>query len=195
MAKFPDNPKIGQAFLSDPASLYVWSGYQWILSSGRYGYFYDQITQTAVANTATPVRLRSTDLSRDVSVESDSSGDLTQIHFSDRGKYNIAFSLQLDRVASSGTVAVVIWLRKNEIDIPWSSSQITLSGNANVAKAIPAWNFFVDITDPSDYVQLMWRTPDANIQIVAFAANSAQPSPTAYPATPSAILSVNQVGY
>lgn len=195
MAKFPDNPKIGQAFLSDPASLYVWSGYQWILSSGRYGYFHDEITQTAVVNTATPVRLRSTDLSRSVSVESDSSGNLTQVHFSDIGKYNVAFSLQLDRASSTGTVAVVIWMRKNEIDIPWSASQLTLSGGVGLAKNVPSRNFIVDITDPSDYIQLMWRTPDAGIQIISLAANSAQPNVAAYPGTPSAILSVNQIGY
>jgi len=54
MAKFPDNPRIGQAFLPDPSVLYVWSGYQWILATGRYGSFYDQISQAAALSTAIP---------------------------------------------------------------------------------------------------------------------------------------------
>ena len=195
MPKLPDNPNIGQALLPAPSILYVWSGYQWILATGRYGSFYDEITQAAVINTATPVILRNTDFYKGVSIEADLSGNLTQIHLDDTGKYNIAFSLQLDRVSGSGNVPVVIWLRKNEIDVPWSASQVIMSGNANVAKVIAAWNFFVETTSHDDYFQLMWRTTDANIQIVGFPANLAQPNPAAYPATPPIILTVNQVGY
>ena len=195
MAKFPDNPKIGQAFLSDPSSLYVWSGYQWILSSSRYGSFHDEVTQTATINTATPIMLRNTDFARNVSIETDSSGNLTEIHFGDVGKYNVSFSLQLDRTATGATAPVIVWLRKNEIDVPWSAGQVTVTNSQNLAKTVPAWNFFVDVTDSSDYVQLMWRTPDANLKIIGFGASGSQPTPSAYPATPSVILTVNQVGY
>jgi hypothetical protein len=33
MARFPDNPKIGQAFIGEPGNLYVWTGYQWQLDT------------------------------------------------------------------------------------------------------------------------------------------------------------------
>ena len=37
MARFPDNPKIGQAFIGEPGNLYVWNGYQWQLDIGGGG--------------------------------------------------------------------------------------------------------------------------------------------------------------
>lgn len=37
MAKFPSNPKIGQSFIGDPETLYVWNGHQWKEVSGLNG--------------------------------------------------------------------------------------------------------------------------------------------------------------
>lgn len=200
MAQFPLKPQIGQSFLPTPSTLYVWNGYQWILGSYNYGAFHDETTQIASAiNTATPMLFRNVDLSNGIDVKANSLGALSRISFDCSGKFNIAFSAQLDRVAGSGTVAIKIWLRQNDVDVPWSATHVTMSGNANTAKVVAAWNFLVNVdpsTQPYDnYYELMWSTPDVNIQILSIAANSTQPNVGAYPATPPLILTVNQVGF
>ncbi len=195
MAQFPQKPQVGQAFLPNQTNLYVWSGYQWVPGTGVYGAFHDEQNQTASASTATPIIIRTTEFSYGVSIKEDESGNLTRISPEHPGRYNIAFSLQLDRVAGSGLVQVDIWLRKNGVDVPWSSTKVTMSGNANASKVVAAWNFFVQCEYDSDYFQLMWRTTDVNINLIAEPANSAQPDPAAFPAIPSIILTVNQVGF
>jgi len=195
MSRFPSNPKIGQAFLPNQTNLYVWGGHQWVPGTGVYGSFYDIQDQTASASTATPMIFRTTDFSYGVSIKADSSGNLTRISPEHPGRYNIQFSAQLDRVSGSGLVQVDIWLRKNDVDVPWTGTKVTLSGNSNASKIVAAWNFFVQTQYDSDYFQLMWRTTDANIHIISEPANSAQPNPAAYPGIPSIILTVNQVGF
>jgi hypothetical protein len=195
MSRFPSNPKIGQAFLPNQTNLYVWSGYQWVPGTGVYGSFYDILDQSAPANTATPMILRSTDISYGVSVKTDDSGNLTRISPEHPGRYNFQFSAQLDRVAGSGIATVDIWFRKNGVDIPWSNGKVTLSGNANASKIITSWNFFTTTEYDSDYIQLVWRTTDTNIQIIADPPSSSQPDPAAYPGVPSLILTVNQIGF
>lgn len=195
MAQFPKNPTVGQAFLPNQTNLYVWSGYQWVPGTGVYGSFYDEISQSTSANTATPMLFRITDFSYGVKIKENESGGLSRISPEHPGRYNVAFSAQLDRVSGSGTVQVDIWLRKNGIDVPWTNTAITMTGTASASKVVAAWNFFVETTYDSDYFELIWRTASANIQIIAAPANSAQPDPAAYPATPSIILTVNQVGF
>lgn len=195
MAQFPKNPTVGQTFLPNQTNLYVWSGYQWVPGTGVYGSFYDQLDQTASANTATPMVLRTTDFSYGVSIKADESGNLSRISPEHPGRYNIAFSAQMDRVSGSGIAQIDIWLRMNGIDLPWSGGKVTMSGNANASKVVAAWNYFVKCEYDSDYFQLVWRTTDANISIIADSANSAQPDPAAYPAIPSLIVTINQVGF
>lgn len=195
MAQFPQKPQIGQAFLPNQTNLYVWSGYQWVPGTGVYGAFHDELDQAASANTATPMILRTTELAYGVSIKEDESGNLSRISPEHPGRYNIMFSAQLDRVSGSGTAQVDIWIRMNGIDSPWSAGKITMSGPANSSKIIAAWNYFVESEYDSDYFQVVWRTTDANIQIIAEPANSAQPDPAAFPAIPSVILTINQVGF
>ena len=195
MAQFPQKPQIGQAFLPNQTNLYVWSGYQWVPGTGVYGAFHDEQDQTAAASTATPIILRTTEFAYGVSINQDAAGNLTRISPQHPGRYNIAFSAQLDRVSGSGVVPVDIWLRKNDIDVPWSSTKVTMTGNANASKTVAAWNFFAQCEYETDYFQLMWRTTDVNINLIAEPANSAQPNPAAFPAIPSVILTVNQVGF
>lgn len=115
----------------------------------------------------------------------------TKITVNRTGVYNIAFSAQLDRVASSGHAEVNIWLRKNgetsAYDVPRTDTKVTLTGNASAAKVVAAWNFVVS-AEAGDYFQLMWSPTDHNIHIVA------EPAVTTpgleRPAIPSVILTV-----
>jgi hypothetical protein len=156
-----------------------------------HGSFYDSITQTITTPqlaTGIPVILRTTDsaCTNGVSIVSDGT-NLTRITFANTGVYNLLFSAQL--TSSSGTSQTVdFWLRKNgstaAANIADTNGKVSLQGNANFLMA--AWNYFIPIT-AGDYIQLMWTATSNVISIVAEAANAV------HPATPSIIVTVNQV--
>ena len=94
--------------------------------------------------------------------------------------YNIQFSAQLDRTAS--TVGLIfIWLRINGVDIPYSATQVRIQGKD--AETVAAWNF-VERLNAGDYFELMWSTDDTASQILA------EPAVAPVPAIPSIILTV-----
>ena len=156
-----------------------------------HGSFYDSITQTITTPqlaTGIPVILRTTDsaCTNGVSIVSDGT-NLTRITFAHTGVYNLLFSAQI--TSSSGTAQTVdFWLRKNgstaAANIADTNGKVTLQGNANFLMA--AWNYFVPIT-AGDYIQLMWTATSTAISIAFEAANGV------HPATPSIIVTVNQV--
>jgi hypothetical protein len=146
------------------------------------GSFCSNNTQTVTANTATAVSLNTTILSKGISVV-----DSSKITVSRKALYNIQFSMQLDRT-NSGVDAVSIWLRKNGQDLANTNTIVTVSGSANAAKLVAAWNLFSDAV-AGDYFQLMWSSPDAQVRLHYEAAQSNPTRPT----TPSVILTVNEV--
>lgn len=164
--------------------------------------------QTAIADTATTVLAPSAD---DPNVYYDGVTGATSltdptaytirmhntngyIYFRDGGTYNFQFSLQLERIASSGNATVDIWLAKNTTAgdfssytaVPNTNTKLTLSGNANSAKTVAAWNFIIK-TPGHEAFKLMWQTTDANIVLETFAANGA------IPATPSVIFTIDRI--
>lgn len=147
------------------------------------GAFHDTTTQSAAAiNTGYALTLNATDLARGLTVV-----DGSKLTVARGGIYSIAFSTQFDR-ANGGTDAVSIWLRKNGVDFPDSCTDVTISGNANAAKAVAAWNFFVEAA-AGDYFELIWSTPNTDVKILYQAARE-NPS---RPAIPSLIVTVNEV--
>jgi hypothetical protein len=149
----------------------------------RVGLFHHNATQVAAsANTAYAMSLGETDISRGVSIV-----DTNKITVDRAGIYNIQFSTQLDR-SNSGNDVVDIWFRKNGVNVPDSNTKVTISGGANAAKLVAAWNFFVE-ANAGDYFQIMWNTPDTNVRLHYDAAGT---SPTR-PITPSVIVTVNEV--
>jgi hypothetical protein len=162
-----------------------------VISSSFYkGSFYDIITQTLTggANVGVPVILRTTDTSatNGVSIVSDGA-NLTRITVANAGVYNILFSAQLANSAGSSQV-VDFWLRKNgstaAANIADTNGKVQLQSNNTYVMA--AWNYFVSL-NAGDYIQLMWTATSTNITMVTEAANGV------HPATPSIILTVNQV--
>lgn len=146
----------------------------------NYGMFYDTTTQIAAApNTAYAVTFNNTAYGRGVRRGVTTS----QIFCNDSGLYNFAFSVQLDKT-SGGDGFFYVWARKNGVDIADSMSHIRIKGNNS--ELLGTANFFVEMSN-GDYFQLMYAVDDVSVQVQAFAA-------TAFgPATPSVILTVNQV--
>ena len=156
-------------------------------ASGFWGSFWSNQDQSA-ANTTTayPITLNNTDPdSTGVSVVSNS-----QITFANAGVYNIQFSAQADRVSGSGSDSIDIWFRKNGTDIPDSNTVVTVAGGAAAAKTVAAWNYMLNLS-AGDYIELVWRTSDINLQLIHEAAAT---SPTR-PAIPSVIVTAQQVMY
>jgi len=145
---------------------------------GSYGSFYDTTTQTNAVTAGNRFKLNTTDFNSGVSIALTS-----RITFANAGKYDIQFSAQFEKT-DSGDDEVEIWLKKNGNDISFTNTKFLMIGNR--AKLVPSWNFFVD-ANANDYFEIMWYSPDADVQISTIAASSR-------PAIPSIILTVNQVG-
>jgi hypothetical protein len=154
------------------------------------GSFYDNITQTLTggANVAVPIRLNSTDTSatNGVSVVTDGT-NLTRITVANSGVYNILFSAQVSNSAGS-TQVVDFWLRKNgataAFNVADTTGKVQLQSNNTFVMA--AWNYFIAL-NAGDYIYLMWTATSTNISLIATPANAV------HPASPSVILTLNQV--
>lgn len=146
-----------------------------------YGSFYDTTNQTAAAiNTAYAVRCQSTAFASGHSLNPTFP---TRVYANHQGLYNYQFSLQLTS-SNSATSKVWIWYQKNGIDVPNSTTVLTIS--ANGGKLAPSWNFVVSMI-PNDYFELMWATDSTTVSI------SAEPATSFAPSVPSLLLSVTQV--
>jgi hypothetical protein len=151
-----------------------------------YGSFYSTQTQSPSAGDVEPFTYNNTDFtSGDISIVNNGSGQPSRITFALDGIYNIQFSAQLEKTGGTDHQAS-IWLRKGGTDIANTNTHVTMKANANYAVA--AWNFFVQITAPSQYIEIMW-VQDGNITLKYEAPDVVVP----HPATPSVILTVNRV--
>lgn len=149
----------------------------------NYGSFYSTRTQTNLTD-FNAITFNVTDLSKGISINQSAK---SQIVISYAGFYNIAFSAQVDKT-DSGTDTINFWLRKNGNNESWSNTSVTLPGND--AKAVAAWNFFVNAA-AGDYYELIWYSADTDMRLFA---QDAQTDPIVMPGIPSVILTVNQVG-
>ena len=106
--------------------------------TGYYGAFSDLSLQQFPANTITALRLSTIDLQNGVTLQGTPQ---TQVKTLNTGVYNFQFSAQLNHT-TGGLAVVTIWLRKNGIDIPATSTDVTIEGNNT--KIVPAWNFLIN---------------------------------------------------
>ncbi len=151
-----------------------------------HGAFHSSVDQTLAANTPGAMQFEVTDFSQGVTIENDEFDDPTIIRIADVGIYNIAFSAQLHNTGGGGAGSTVdIWMVHQGDVVPDTNTRIEVPSNAPYIVA--AWNFFVDSnTTPQDF-QLFWQTPKIEIRLEHLAAAGS------IPATPSIILTVNQV--
>lgn len=145
---------------------------------GNYGSFSSSITQNFTINDITKLTLNTTELSNGVTI------DVTKIQVVNAGVYNIQFSAQLNHT-TGGLAVVTLWLRKNGLDVPRTSTDITITGNNT--KTVMAWNF-VDLANANDYYELLVSATDDHCEIYS---SIARTSPVR-PALPSLIVTVTQ---
>jgi hypothetical protein len=153
-------------------------------ATGSYGSFYDTTTQTnPVGNVPRSMSFNTTDISNGVSISGSTNPFNTYIKTENAGIYDIQFSAQIDKT-DGGSDDVVIWLRKNGIDLTDTATTLTLP--TNNSKVVAAWNFFVN-SAANDYYQLIWYSADTSLRILAEVAGGG------HPGIPSVIATVNRV--
>jgi hypothetical protein len=131
----------------------------------------------STADTIQALTLNQTDWQTGIALQSGS-----QVKMLTAGKYNIAFSIQLHQLNSSGVVN--IWLSKNGVAMPDTNTKMSIT--ANNPYFVAAWNFFVN-ANANDYYEIMWSSSDNHTVIENEPAG-------VHPAIPSVIVTVNQVG-
>ena len=148
---------------------------------GFYGSFYDTTTQSVgSANTPTAMTFNTTAENNGVFITSSS-----HILFANAGTYNVQFSAQLTQTDNSND-NVQIWLRKNGSDLTETNTTVTM--DKQNSDKVASWNFVLTVA-ANDYLQLMWESNSTSVTLLAQSAGSN------YPATPSIILTVQQVMY
>ena len=152
-----------------------------ILEQQRYYGAFAKTVGVALSatNTATAITFNTTTVSNGVSIGSPTS----RVVVSRSGLYNLSMSFQLSS-SSSSIKDVYLWVRKNGVDLP--NSTIVHSLESNSAKTVQSRSMTVSL-NANDYIELYWGSPDNNVSLSAIAATSFSP------ATPSVILSVNQI--
>ena len=153
-------------------------------ATGSYGSFYDTTTQTnPVGNVPRSMSFNTTAITNGVSISGSTNPFNTYIKTENAGLYNLQFSAQLDKT-DSGADEIVIWLRKNGIDLIDTATTVTLAGNN--AKNVAAWNFFVN-SAANDYYQLIWYSSDTSVRLLAEVAGGG------HPGIPSVIATANRI--
>lgn len=153
----------------------------------------DSTDQYATANnTPTIVKWNTLDSGLGFTLNSDNSATAQY-----SGVYKIDYSLQF---ANTNNAAhdVDVWLRVNDVDLPGSTSKITLQArkSAGVPSYVLAVSFVVFKLNAGDIIKLYWATDKAFI--VSPAADGvymeykpAQTSPFAHPSIPSALGAIS----
>jgi hypothetical protein len=138
-----------------------------------YGAFQDSTDQTATANTATVIKLGTTDTANGVSIVSGS-----KITVVSPGVYNLQWSGQFENVDTLLHDASV-WIRINGTDVVGSNSLVSVPNkHAGVnGHTIAAWNYFIPM-QATDYVELWWSTDDTQVTLQAYAAGTSPTRPT-----------------
>ena len=167
-----------------------WNSLPYHGSPGHWGSFYDTISQTATANTPTPIKLRSTDpLSRGVRIESES-----RMTFERTGIYSIIYSVQFSN-ADTNIHDCNIWLRKNDSGASGNVANtdtrfsVISSHGGTEGNIVGSVNYVLRL-EANDYLELIWATTSAQAYIHA---EDSQTSPFAHPGIPGIICTATQV--
>jgi hypothetical protein len=140
------------------------------------GAFQSNVNQSGSANVSQSMAFEVTDISKGVSIASNS-----QITLANSGTYNIQFSAQI--LADTGADDVYIWLKKNGTNVTASAGHVVLANNEEL---IAAWNYVVEAV-ANDYFELVWQNTNGDALLLAENATGNIPS------IPSVILTVTQV--
>lgn len=113
----------------------------------------------------------------------------SQVHFTNRGIYNIQFSAQLLNYANTDD-NVFFWLRKNGTDLAYTAGveQVNPKHGSNPGATIVAWNYMEQF-EAEDYFELYWASQSGNTVLATYPAGI---SPV-HPVSPSLIMTVTFV--
>lgn len=152
-------------------------------SSGNlHGSFHSEVTQYALsANTALVMSAATVNYAEGVSIDS-----LGRITVASGGTYNLQFSSVFEKIQGGSIEYVSVWVRKNNNNVPWSNTDISMANNNELIVA--SWNFLLELNG-GDYVELMWSSTSSQMEMVAIPTQS---NPTR-PGTPSVIITLTQV--
>jgi hypothetical protein len=158
-----------------------------VKAAGRvYGAFSSANDQTGSITQGTAMTFTATDIADGVTLASGS-----HLVVPNDGIYNLQFSAQLQNTDNAQN-DVTVWFRIDGVDVPNSATQITVPARKSAGiygYAVAAWNIFLEMT-ASQYVEIIWLPVSTQVSIQALPASL---SP-AYPAVPSVIATMNQVG-
>lgn len=146
----------------------------------KYAEFSKSVTASlSAANTAYPITFDTVSIANGISIGTTAS----QIIFSKTGLYRINATIQL---ASTGSniKQVYVWLRKNGVDIPNTST--TISIESATAMFTPMKSNLVSVNS-GDYIELCWAATDNSVSI------SASASTAFSPANPACTLNIEQI--
>jgi hypothetical protein len=159
--------------------------------------FSDKLTQsTPNANEASAIELNSSASfnSPEITTILDTNNKLTIINFSKPGIYNVEFNIQIARVSTGlSNDNVRLWIRQNGINISRTLRVINIQRNVDESEIILSGNYFIEIQNINDTVQLMWNTTDRNVVLQPIPGAFAQPDVRAYPDGYSVLVTINKV--
>lgn len=159
--------------------------------TGNFASFYDTGTHTGLSNTVLTMELNTSDSwnSGNITITNNLSGRPTRITFVNEGIYDIQFSAQMVKTGGNNATHAHIWLAKNGTDIPYTATQVGFPSNS--VYQVPAWNWFVEITAPNQYIEIKWEINN-NADNELFV--KSQPAAGSIPEIPGLIVTVNQIG-
>jgi hypothetical protein len=169
----------------------VWATPAGASPTGYYAMYQSLVTQTAaVNNTGYPMEFEVMDLTNQVTVVNNGSGDPTRITFTNAGIYNLQFSSQFQN-ADNAQHDISVWIRLNGTDVPGSTGFISIparrsAGAGNEGHVIAGWNYLLDVA-AGQYYEIIWSTNSAANVTLQFYPGSTPP-----PSTASTIFTVTQ---
>ena len=152
----------------------------------NYGAFSSNQDQTGSVSAGTAMTFNSTDVADGITLASNS-----RLVVPNTGVYNLQFSAQLKNVENAQYIAT-IWFRINGVDVANSATNVTVPARKSAGIfgfGVAAWNIFLTM-NANDYVEIVWLPEVATMTVEALP-SSVSP---AYPAIPSVIATMNQVG-
>lgn len=149
----------------------------------KYASYYDTTNQTVVSGASKAMQFNTPNYYAGITVVNDLLGHPTRITVDETGTYNIQFSAQVVRTSGGSQKRIVIWVKVNGVNVPWSATYATVEANGD--HTVVAWNFFIYMTN-AQYAELWWTQDDA----ITF---GVEPVGIDFPDVPSVILTVSKV--
>jgi len=151
-----------------------------------YGAFSSTTDQTGSTTAGTAMTFDTVDIADGITLANSS-----HLVVPNDGIFNLQFSGQLVNTTNAQE-NVTIWFRINGIDVANSATNVTVPARKSAGifgYGVAAWNIFLDM-NAGDYAQIVWLPTSTSVTVEALP-SSVSP---AYPAIPSVIATMNQVG-